>query len=200
MILVVGLGNPGREYSLSKHNIGFMAVDELANRLGVSIGKKGFKSLYAEALKDEKKLILLKPQTYMNRSGEAVRDATAFFKIPTEDIIVIYDEMDLPLGTIKIKVGGGSAGHKGIESIIMNLGDLGFIRVRIGIEKPARKSGGAGHVLSGFREEEREVITDTLTKAADAVLEIITQGVNSAMNKFNRKEDLKPVNQDQACS
>ncbi|HSE84025.1 MAG TPA: aminoacyl-tRNA hydrolase [Thermodesulfobacteriota bacterium] len=195
MVLVVGLGNPGKEYSLSKHNIGFMVVDELAARLGVSIGKKGFKSLYTEALKEEKKLILLKPQTYMNRSGEAVRDATAFFKIPAGDIIVIYDEMDLPLGNIKIKVGGGSAGHKGIESIIVNLGDLDFIRVRVGIGKPVQKSKGASHVLSGFRDEERETIKDVLTKADDAVLEILTSGVESAMNKFNRKEDLNPANQ-----
>ncbi|HEX3036053.1 MAG TPA: aminoacyl-tRNA hydrolase [Thermodesulfobacteriota bacterium] len=198
MILVVGLGNPGKDYSLSKHNVGFMAVDELATRLGVSIWKKAFKSLYSEALKEEKKLILLKPQIYMNRSGEAVRDAAGFFKIPAEDMIVVYDEMDLPLGNIKIKVGGGSAGHKGIESIIVNLGDLGFVRVRIGIGKPVQKSRGARHVLSGFRKEEMGVVKDTLTKAADAVLEIITQGVDSAMNKFNRKEDLKSVNQ--ACS
>ena len=198
MVLVVGLGNPGKGYSLSKHNIGFMVVDEISNRLGVSIEKKGFKSLYAEALKEGKKLILLKPQTYMNRSGEAVRDAAGFFKIPVGDIVVVYDEMDLPLDSIKIKVGGGSAGHKGVESIIVHLGDLGFVRVRVGIGKPVQRDKGASHVLSGFREEEREVIKDTLTKAADAVLEVIIRGVDSAMNKFNRKEDLKPVNQ--TCS
>jgi PTH1 family peptidyl-tRNA hydrolase len=189
MILVAGLGNPGKDYSFSRHNIGFMAVDELADRLGAKINKRGFRSLHGEALVQGKKLILLKPQTYMNLSGQAVSNTAGFFKIPAKDIIVVYDEMDLALGGIRIRVGGGSAGHKGIESIIMNLGNPNFIRVRIGIGKPVQKSKAVNHVLSGFKEGEKEAIKNVLTKAADAILEIILNGVESAMNKFNRREE-----------
>jgi PTH1 family peptidyl-tRNA hydrolase len=187
MILVAGLGNPGEEYSLSRHNIGFMVIDELAKRLGVKIGKKGFKSLYSEAFLEEKKLILLKPQTYMNQSGKAVLEAAGFFKIPGRDIIVVYDEMDLPLGSIKIKVGGGSAGHKGIESIIKCLVDSNFIRVRIGIGKPNHKSETIDHVLSGFRKDERKIVEDVINRAVDAISEIVLRGVESAMTKFNKR-------------
>ncbi|MBI2486019.1 MAG: aminoacyl-tRNA hydrolase [Deltaproteobacteria bacterium] len=189
MILVVGLGNPGKEYSLSKHNIGFMVVDELANRLGVSLNKIGFTSGYGEALVEEKKIIFLKPRTYMNRSGKAVSGFVDFFKILPGDLILVYDEMDLPLGNLKIKVGGGSAGHKGIESIITSLGDDSFIRVRVGIGKPGQKSETVNHVLSKFKKDEKKIVEDALVRAADAVLEIVARGVESAMNKFNRKPD-----------
>jgi PTH1 family peptidyl-tRNA hydrolase len=189
MNLVVGLGNPGKEYSLSKHNIGFMVVDELANRLGVSLNKIGFTSVYGEALVEEKKIIFLKPRTYMNRSGKAVSEFVGFFKILPGDVILVYDEMDLPLGNLKIKVGGGSAGHKGIESIITALGDDSFTRVRVGIGKPGQKSETVNHVLSKFQKDEKKIVEDALGRAADAVLEIIARGVESAMNKFNRKPD-----------
>jgi PTH1 family peptidyl-tRNA hydrolase len=189
MNLVVGLGNPGKEYSLSKHNIGFMVVDELANRLGVSLNKIGFTSVYGEALVEEKKIIFLKPRTYMNRSGKAVSEFVGFFKILPGDVILVYDEMDLPLGNLKIKVGGGSAGHKGIESIITALGDDSFTRVRVGIGKPGQKSETVNHVLSKFQKDEKKIVEDALGRAADAVLEIMARGVESAMNKFNRKPD-----------
>ncbi len=189
MILVVGLGNPGKEYSLSKHNIGFMVVDELANRLGVSLNKIGFTSVYGEALFEEKKVVLLKPQTYMNRSGKAVTEFVGFFKILARDVISVYDEMDLSFGNLKIKVGGGSAGHNGIESIITSIGDDSFIRVRVGIGKPGQKSETVSHVLSRFRKDEKKIVEDALGRAADAVLEIIARGVENAMNKFNRKPD-----------
>ncbi len=191
MILVAGLGNPGKGYSSSRHNIGFMVVDELANRLGAFL-KKGFRSLYAQTHLEEKTIILLKPETYMNRSGEALSDVVEFFKIPVKDIIVAHDEMDLPLGNIKVKVGGGSAGHNGIQSIISSLGVSGFIRVRVGIGKPIQKSEVISHVLSKFDKDEKKIIEDVVIRAADVVLEIALQGLESAMNKFNRKsEDLK---------
>ena len=189
MNLVVGLGNPGKEYSLSKHNIGFMVVDELANRLGVSLNKIGFTSVYGEALVEEKKIIFLNTRKYMNRSGRAVSEFVGFFKILPGDVILVYDEMDLPLGNLKIKVGGGSAGHKGIESIITALGDDSFTRVRVGIGKPGQKSETVNHVLSKFQKDEKKIVEDALGRAADAVLEIIARGVESAMNKFNRKPD-----------
>jgi PTH1 family peptidyl-tRNA hydrolase len=166
-----------------------MAVDELAKRLRISIKKKGLRSPYTEASLEEKKLVLLKPQTYMNRSGEAVLDAVGFFKIPVKNIIVVHDEIDLPLGNIKVKVGGGSAGHKGIQSMISHLGDSGFMRVRVGIGKPTEKPDVINHVLSSFKKEEEKIIKDVITRAADAVLEIILRGVESAMNKFNIKPE-----------
>ena len=189
MILVVGLGNPGKKYSLSKHNIGFMVVDELAKRLGVSLNGTGSTSLYGEALFEEEKIVFLKPQTYMNRSGKAVSEFVGFYKIPPGNIISVYDELDLPLGNLKIKMGGGSAGHKGIESIITALGDDSFIRVRVGIGKPGQRSETVNHVLSSFNKDEIKMVEDALGRAADAVLEIATRGVESAMNKFNRKPD-----------
>lgn len=188
MILVAGLGNPGEEYSSSRHNVGFIVVDEIAKRLGISLKKKGFRSLFAEALLEEKKIILLKPQTYMNLSGDAVSDAVEFFKISLKDIIVVHDEIDLPLGSMKIKTGGGSAGHKGVRSIVNCLGDSGFVRVRVGVGKPLQKSEVIGHVLSGFGKEEKRIMEDMVVRAADAVLEIILRGLESAMNKFNRKD------------
>lgn len=188
MILVTGLGNPGKEYSSSKHNVGFIVVDEIAKRLGISLKKKGFKSLLAEAFLEEKKLILLKPQTYMNLSGDAVSDVMEFFKIPSKDVIVVHDEIDLPLGSIRIKTGGGSAGHKGVQSIINCLGHSGFARVRVGIGKPIQKSEIVGHVLSGFEKDGKKIMEDVVVRAADAVLEIILLGLHSAMNKFNRKD------------
>lgn len=192
MILIAGLGNPGKEYSSSRHNIGFRVIDEISKRLGISLKKKSFRSRFAEALLDGKKLILLKPQTYMNLSGDAVSNVVQFFKILPKELIVVYDEIDLPLGNIKIKTGGGSAGHKGVQSIINCLGDCGFVRVRVGIGKPIQKSEIIGHVLSGFEKEETKIMEDMVVRAADAVLEIILRGLESAMNKFNRKsEDLK---------
>lgn len=188
MILVAGLGNPGKEYSSSRHNIGFMVVDEIARRLGVNIKKRGFKSLFAESFLEGKKLLLLKPQTYMNLSGEAISDAVEFFKIPLKDVIVVHDEIDLPLGSMKIKTGGGSAGHKGVQSIISRLGDSGFVRVRVGIGKPIQKSEVIDHVLSGFEGGEKRIMEDMVDRTADAVSEIILRGLDSAMNKFNRKD------------
>ena len=192
MILIAGLGNPGKEYSSSRHNVGFIVVDEIAKRLGISLKKKSFGSLFAEALLEEQQLMLLKPQTYMNLSGDAVSEAVEFFKIPLKNVIVVHDEIDLPLGSIKIKTRGGSAGHKGVQSIINCLGDGGFVRVRIGIGKPIQKSEVVGHVLSGFEKEKKKIMENMVVRAADAVLEIILRGLESTMNKFNRKSgDLK---------
>ena len=192
MILIAGLGNPGKEYSSSRHNVGFIVVDEIAKRLGISLKKKSFGSLFAEAHLEEQQLMLLKPQTYMNLSGDAVSEAVEFFKIPLKNVIVVHDEIDLPLGSIKIKTRGGSAGHKGVRSIINCLGDGDFVRVRIGIGKPIQKSEVVGHVLSGFEKEEKTIMENMVVRAADAVLEIILRGLENTMNKFNRKSgDLK---------
>lgn len=189
MILIAGLGNPGKEYSSSRHNVGFIVVDEIAKRLGISLKKKRFGSLLAEALLAEQQLMLLKPQTYMNLSGDAVSEAVEFFKIPLKNVIVVHDEIDLPLGSIKIKTKGGSAGHKGVQSIISCLGDGSFVRVRMGIGKPIQKSEVVGHVLSGFEKEEKKIMENMVARAADAILEITLRGLESTMNKFNRKSE-----------
>ena len=191
MMLVVGLGNPGKEYTLTKHNVGFLVVDELGKRVGIDIQKSKFQSLYGEGFLEGNKILLLKPQTYMNRSGGAVSSASDFYKIPSENIIVIHDEMDISLGRIMIKPGGGSAGNNGIKSIISSLGSKDFIRVRIGIGKPNAKSDGVNHVLSNFNKSESAMVEESIQTAADAVLEIMNNGLEKAMNKYNVKSENK---------
>lgn len=193
MILVIGLGNPGSEYASTKHNLGYLAVDEIGRRAGIDLTRKKFHGLYGEGTFRRDKLILLKPETYMNRSGESVSSAVNFYHIPPENIIVVHDELDLPAGTVRVKPGGGSAGHKGIASIIERLGDGDFIRIRIGIGKPGEKSGTVSHVLSKFSKEETEIIKESVSRAADAVLEVIEHGLQKAMNKYNvRTESTDP--------
>lgn len=187
MILVVGLGNPGKQYTQTKHNVGFLVIDELGKRVGIEVSKDKFQSLCGEGFLQDNKLLLIKPQTYMNRSGDAVLSASNFYKIDPENIIVVHDEMDISLGRIIIRPGGGSAGNNGIKSIISNLGTKDFIRVRMGIGKPSTKEDGANHVLSGFSKSESAMIEDSIQTAADAVLEIINNGLQSAMNKYNIK-------------
>ncbi|MEW6145596.1 MAG: aminoacyl-tRNA hydrolase [Thermodesulfobacteriota bacterium] len=189
MILVVGLGNPGSEYASTKHNLGYLTVDEIGKRAGVDLKKKKFKGVYGEGALNNDKLILLKPETYMNRSGESVSSAASFYNIPAENIIIVHDELDLPAGTVRIKAGGGSAGHKGITSVMNELGSGDFVRVRIGIGKPKRKSGTVSHVLSKFNKAESEVARESVLRAADAVFEIIQEGLQKAMNKFNVRQE-----------
>lgn len=189
MILVVGLGNPGSEYASTKHNLGYLAVDEIGKRVGIELKQKKFKGSYGDGFLNNVKLVLLKPETYMNRSGESVSSAANFYDIPTHKIIVIHDEMDLPTGSIRIKAGGGSAGHKGINSIADSLGDRSFIRVRIGIGKPRGKAHGSNHVLSQFGKEENDAVMDSISRSADAVIEIIEGGLEMAMNKFNARSE-----------
>ena len=196
MILVVGLGNPGSEYASTKHNLGYLAVDEIGKRAGIDLARKKFHGLYGEGTFNRGKLILLKPETYMNRSGESVSNAVNFYHIPPENIIVVHDELDLPAGTVRIKPGGGSAGHKGVASIIEKLGNGDFARIRIGIGKPKQKSGTVSHVLSKFSKEENEIVNESVLKAADAVLEVIEHGLRKAMNKYNvRTESTDPESQ-----
>jgi PTH1 family peptidyl-tRNA hydrolase len=191
MFLIVGLGNPGKRYSLSRHNVGFMVIDEVAKRHKISVKKKGFNSLYCESIIDLKKIVLLKPQTFMNLSGKAVFEAVNFYKIPTSDVLVVHDEIDLPTGTMQIKFAGGSAGHKGIDSIIRHLGRSDFIRIRIGVGRPSHKPEVVDHVLSGFEGGEIKTIKVMIERAADAVAETILNGLEKAMNKFNQKKGIR---------
>ena len=184
-ILVVGLGNPGEKYAGNRHNIGFMVVDHFADSTGIGINKNKFKSSYGNGRIDDIKIHLIKPDTYMNKSGEAVKEISSFYKIPLENIIVIHDEMDLPLGRLKIKSGGGNAGHKGLNSISQHLGSDDFTRIRIGVGKPVTKNSRTGYLLSDFSSDEKEIVNDSIEKASEAVLEILRTNLATAMNKFN---------------
>ena len=185
MILIAGLGNPGKEYENTRHNVGFLTIDKIAEDIGVKITKKGFQGLYNLGQFEESKILLLKPQTYMNNCGNALREAREFYKIDTDKIIVIHDEIDLPLGRIKLKKDGGSAGHNGIKSIIENIGSDNFARVRVGVGKPYDKNNVIKHVLSGFSKEERQQLPEVIESARDSVFAIIINGIEKAMNEFN---------------
>ena len=189
MHLIVGLGNPGENYYDSRHNIGFLAVDLLADKIGVKLSRQGYSSLYNIGKINGNRVFLMKPQTYMNKSGIAVRHAMDFYKIDTKSIIVIHDEMDLPLERVKIKKNGGSAGHNGIKSIENQLGTNDFNRVRIGVGKPEYKDEGAKHVLSSFTRDERNKIDHILEKAVCAAEEIVNNGIDKAMNDFNVRQE-----------
>jgi PTH1 family peptidyl-tRNA hydrolase len=196
MTLVVGLGNPGKKYAKTKHNVGFLVVDEIGEKVGIELNKKKFKGIYGEGAVNGGKLLLLKPETFMNLSGEAVSSIKNFYDIPTDNIIVVHDEMDLGLGIIRIKSGGGSAGHNGIKSIISRIGSEDFKRVRIGIGKPLVKDEGADHVLKGFKGDQDKIIQDTIVRAAEAVLCIMSEGLEKAMNKYNtRNSNRENINQ-----
>ena len=188
MFLIVGLGNPGKEYEKTRHNAGFMALDILAHKLDTKINKIKFKGLLGETNYKGEKLILLKPQTYMNLSGQSVVEVVNFYKIPKNNIIVIYDDMDLPVGRLRIRPEGTSGGQKGMDSIIYQLGTDEFCRIRIGIGRPKGPQKGVGHVLGKFYGEEIEKIGNTLEAVTEAALLIINHGVSEAMNKYNSFE------------
>lgn len=183
--LIVGLGNPGREYQGSRHNAGFMVVDRLAERLGVKFTRLESKALVVKGNYQGQRLLLAKPQTYMNLSGQAVRALVGFYKIPLNHLLVSYDDVDLPLGALRIRPGGGSAGQKGMASIIESLGAQDFPRMRIGIGRPPGRMDAADYVLQNFSVAEKEVLDATLERAVDAILVFVTKGLDAAMNQFN---------------
>jgi len=182
--IVVGLGNPGREYAATRHNLGFMVVDELARRLAAGERRNRFRSDLIEVFDGGEKIVLLKPRTYMNLSGTAVREAVNWYKTQPDDLLVVVDDIDLPFGAIRLRAKGGSGGHNGIKSIIAELGIDTFTRMRIGIGR------GPGHatrqVLSRFTSDEERVLPAMLQAAADCVLEWERNGIISAMNRCNR--------------
>ena len=189
MRLIVGLGNPGDRYASTRHNIGFMALDRIAQAYGIAVGKKGFQSLHGSGKVGECKVILVKPQTFMNRSGEAVGEVAAYFRISPCDILVIYDDVDLPFGRLRIRPNGGSGGQRGMASIISTLGTDEFPRVRVGIGRP---EGGdvSGYVLSAFNGDERKVLDTVVERVADAVETFCVSGVIEAMDRFNDGSDV----------
>ncbi len=186
--LIVGLGNPGREYENTRHNCGFRAMDILEKKLGCSIDKAKFQGLYGQCTYRGSKLLLLKPQTYMNLSGRSVLQLSAFFKIPPQNIIVLFDDISLAPGRLRIRPNGSAGGHNGIKSIIQELGSQEFPRVKIGVgAKPHPDYDLADWVLSCFSANEEKDLAPALERAADAALCIIEQGVSEASNRFSGK-------------
>lgn len=184
--LIVGLGNPGREYERTRHNCGFRALELLADTLGCKIDKAKFQGLYGQVNYGSKKLLLLKPQTYMNLSGRSVLQLSAYFHIPPQNIIVLFDDISLEPGRLRIRADGSAGGHNGIKSIIQELGSQSFPRVKIGVgSKPNPEYDLADWVLSTFSAQEEKALAVSLKNAADAVLAIIDQGVPEAANRFN---------------
>lgn len=185
--LIVGLGNPGRDYRNTRHNIGFMAVDALAEAFSCRGLRVQFKAITSSAHFDGAKVILVKPQTYMNLSGQAVSALMRFYKIPVENLIVIHDDLDLPLGTIRIRPGGGSAGQKGVGSIIEKLGTQDFPRLRLGIGRPPGQMESSDYVLQPFSAAENDLLKMVLEKAVEAVKCFVSENLDTAMNRFNGK-------------
>jgi len=183
--LIVGLGNPGREYKGNRHNVGFMALDTLASYFDISFTRIESKALVTKTNYKSKKILLAKPQTYMNLSGLAVGSLSKFYKIPLERILVAYDEVDLPFGNLRLRPEGGSAGHKGLQSIIDQLGTNSFPRLRIGVGRPPGRKGAANYVLKDFSAQEKEILDGILKHASEAVLEFIQNDLETAMNKYN---------------
>lgn len=183
--LIIGLGNPGREYKDNRHNIGFMLIDRLAVKLNARGMKLQSKAIVTSALYEESKIILAKPQTYMNLSGQSVQGLLHFYKVPTENLIIAHDDLDLPFGTIRIRPGGGPGGQKGMASTIELLGTKDFPRLRLGIGRPPGRMDPKDYVLQDFSKDEQKILADILERAAEAALTFVTAGLNKAMNQFN---------------
>ena len=194
MKLIVGLGNPGIEYQFTPHNLGFLAVDRLAERWRLEVKNRHCQALTARTAVGEETVLLAKPETYMNLSGLAVRELVEEYEVaPEQDLIVIYDELDLPFGALRIRPRGGTAGHNGMESILGALGTDQFLRVRLGIAPDHKVSDGAGYVLSQFRRSQYKVLDEVLDTAAEAVEMILREGAAAAMNRFNRKPEKEEI-------
>jgi len=188
--LIVGLGNPGDEYQYTPHNLGFLTIDRIANGLGIEVRNRQCRALTARATIAGEPVVLAKPETYMNLSGLAVRELAAEHQVDAKkDLIVIYDELDLPLGAIRIRQRGSSAGHNGMESILGALGTDEFLRIRLGIAPERKVTDGMKYVLTPFRKAQETIVDEVLDTAAQAVEMILKEGPAAAMNRFNRKNE-----------
>ncbi len=189
--LIVGLGNPGIEYQFTPHNLGFLAIDRIAQQCGVEVRNRQCRALTARAVIGSEPVLLAKPETFMNLSGISVRELVAQHELrPESDLIVIYDELDLPLGMIRIRQRGSSAGHNGMESLIGALGTQEFLRIRLGIAPDRKVSDGVKYVLTPFRKKQLKVVDEVLDTAAEAVNVVLKEGPAAAMNRFNRKNEI----------
>ncbi|ACJ78332.1 aminoacyl-tRNA hydrolase [Bacillus tropicus] len=185
MKLIVGLGNPGREYELTRHNIGFMAIDELAKRWNISLNEQKFKGVFGAGFVNGEKVILLKPLTYMNLSGESIRPLMDYYKIDVEDFVVLYDDLDIPVGKLRLRMKGSAGGHNGVKSTISHLGTQEFQRIRMGIDRPKNGMKVVDYVLGRFTSEEIPDVNHSIEKAADACEEWLNKPFLQIMNTFN---------------
>ncbi|MEL7657139.1 MAG: aminoacyl-tRNA hydrolase [Bacillota bacterium] len=186
MHVIVGLGNPGKKYENTKHNIGFITLDFLAEKNDIKINKIKHKALVGEGMISGQKVLLVKPQTFMNLSGNSVREVMEYYKADTDKLVVIYDDVDIPMGRLRIRKKGSAGTHNGMRSIIYDLQDDGFPRVRIGIGAD-RKMPLAGYVLGGFGKEEKTLMADAVQRAAKAIECLLDKGIDIAMGEYNVK-------------
>ncbi len=186
MRLIVGLGNPGPEYSTTRHNIGFLAVDQLAEEHAIPLCRSGFQAVYGIGFVAALETIIAKPLTYMNRSGEAVAALAAYYNISPAHITVIHDDMDIAFGQLRIKLRGGSAGHRGIQSIAHHTGQSGFTRIRVGIGKPPSSTAHVEYVLRNFSDGETACLQEVIRKTNHCIALLFTDGPHAAMNIFHR--------------
>ncbi|HEY9582189.1 MAG TPA: aminoacyl-tRNA hydrolase [Savagea sp.] len=186
MKVIIGLGNPGKQYEKTRHNIGFQVIDELKDRWNVHSMQTKFNGAYATVHRPEGKVILVQPMTYMNLSGECVRPLIDYYGAEIEDIIVLYDDLDLPLGQMRLRLKGGAGGHNGMKSLIQHLGTQSFKRVRIGIGRPTGRQPIADYVLAPFSKEEQLDVDTVVRRAADACEDALSTDFNDVMNEYNR--------------
>ena len=185
MFLIIGLGNPESDYANTRHNMGFNVINELSKKYDIDVSKSKFKGLFGNGMVNGEKVILLKPQTFMNLSGESVREVMDFYKITSDKIIVIYDDIDLEPGVIRIRKSGGPGTHNGMKSVVQNLNTEDFIRVRVGIGAPENKEDMINYVIGPIPKREKEILEGSIEKAAESVIEILKSGIDVAMNRFN---------------
>lgn len=190
MYLIVGLGNPETDYSKTRHNMGFNVVNKISEEFNIEVNKSKFKGLFGSGVINGQKVILLKPQTYMNLSGESVIEAMNFYKITEDNLIVVYDDIDIEPGNIRIRKNGSAGTHNGMKSVIKCINTENFSRVRVGIGKPNENVDMINHVIGFVPEEEQKILKQGIELAKDAIIEILRNDINSAMNKFNKKKDV----------
>lgn len=191
--IIVGLGNPGRKYENTRHNMGFIAVDLLAEKYGIKIDKIKFKALVGEGRIAGQKVLLVKPQTFMNLSGQSVVEVMNFYKEEIENLIVIYDDIDIPTGSIRLRKKGSAGTHNGMRNIVYLLGEDGFPRIRVGIGSQ-KKVDLINYVIGGVSKGEKELLEDALTRAADAAACIVEKGIDKAMNEYNVRQKKEEKN------
>ncbi|GAB6143690.1 aminoacyl-tRNA hydrolase [Desulfocicer niacini] len=184
--MVAGLGNPGRDYVRTRHNIGFLVIESLASQAGLGLKNARFDAQWVKGTLGQQQVLLVQPQSYMNRSGFPIQQLSSYFKIQLSDIIIVHDDLDLPFGRIRVAHNRGHGGHNGIRSIINALGEKAFYRVRVGVGRPQPSSGAVGHVLGKFSPEETAELDQVVASAADACVAIMEKGGTAAMNLFNR--------------
>lgn len=185
MYLVIGLGNPEEQYAKTRHNMGFSTINKIAEKYHITLEKKKFDAIYEDTRIEGEKVILVKPQTYMNLSGTSVRQFVQFYKIPTDHVVIIYDDIDIEKGVIKIRKKGGPGNHNGMKSVVQEIGSNAFPRIRVGIGQPIYKNDMINYVLGQVPNEEYEILEKGIEAAADAIVDILKNGIDHAMNAYN---------------